>query len=206
MNHHGFSRMAMAGMLLLGLAGCLRFVDVVVEDKGYDPAIAFPPTPKLSGPVPSNHIHFASRETRVMDESVGTPVAAPRKDESAETAVAETTLQDVYFDYDSWRLSEDDTHALVRDADWLRSHPSRMVIIEGHCDERGTAAYNLVLGEKRARSIRSFLVNLDVPATRVRTVSYGKERPFCSDADERCYRVNRRGHLLAQDGSQTLKP
>ena len=207
MTHDGLMRLALTAILLAVLPGCLRFIDVVVEDKGYDAALTFPQTPTLSGPVPSAHLHFASGSTRLIDESVAAPTPPARETrESTDGAVETTTLQDVYFDYDSWRLSEDGTETLVRDAEWLRSHPGRTLIVEGHCDDRGTLEYNLVLGEKRARAVRNFLVNLDVPARYVKAVSYGKERPFCNESDESCYRVNRRGHLTALSRDAASRP
>ena len=73
--------------------------------------------------------------------------------------------------------------------------PSFSVVVEGHCDERGSAEYNLGLGDRRGTSAKDFLVQLGVPADRIRTISYGKERPVCTDADEACYQRNRRAHL-----------
>ena len=104
-------------------------------------------------------------------------------------------LQDVFFGYDSWRISEEAKDLLQHNAALLKNDRSKQVAVEGHCDERGSSAYNLVLGEKRARAVRNYLVELGVRPHRVKTVSYGKERPFCSGHDEACYRLNRRGHM-----------
>lgn len=115
----------------------------------------------------------------------------------AEEAAAEAAgLRDVFFAYDSFAITEEGRQALARDAEWLKTNPSAQLKIEGHCDERGTSAYNLVLGEKRAKSTRNFLVELGVSASRLSTVSFGKERPFCLEHNEECYKQNRRGHLL----------
>ncbi len=97
-----------------------------------------------------------------------------------QAASAAAGLRDVYFVYDSWTISENGRQALSRDAEWMKSNPSTLVKVEGHCDERGTAAYNLVLGEKRAKAVRNYLVELGVAANRLSVVSYGKERPFCN--------------------------
>jgi peptidoglycan-associated lipoprotein len=118
------------------------------------------------------------------------------KEEQAATAMA--GLMDVYFPFDSWNITEDGRQALQSDAEWLRTNPGKMLLIEGHCDERGTQAYNLVLGEKRAKAMRNFLVELGVTGDRLKTVSYGKDRPFCRESDEACYRQNRRGHVVVR--------
>ncbi len=109
-------------------------------------------------------------------------------------------LRDVLFDYDSWTISEDGRQALSRDAEWMKSNSGALVKVEGHCDERGTSAYNLVLGEKRAKAARNYLVELGVGANRLSVVSYGKERPSCNEHAESCYQQNRRGHLALKTG------
>ena len=117
-----------------------------------------------------------------------------------QAASAAAGLRDVLFGYDSWTISEDGRQALSRDAEWMKSNPSALVKVEGHCDERGTADYNLVLGEKRAKAARNYLVELGVGANRLSVVSYGKERPSCNEQAESCYQQNRRGHLAVKTG------
>ncbi len=107
-------------------------------------------------------------------------------------------LRDVFFTYDSFSITDDGRHALSGDAEWARSNPNAQLKIEGHCDERGTSAYNLVLGEKRAKAVRNYLVELGVLPTHLSVVSYGKERPFCIEHTESCYSQNRRGHLVVK--------
>ncbi len=114
----------------------------------------------------------------------------------ASKATAE--LEDVFFRYDSWRILEDAKESLRRDAVWLRGHPGSRLMVEGHCDERGSSAYNLVLGEKRAKAVRNYLAELGVRSFRVNVVSYGEERPFCSEPTDMCYQLNRRGHLFLE--------
>ena len=109
-------------------------------------------------------------------------------------------LRDVFFGYDSWTISEDGRQALTRDAEWMKSNPNALIKVEGNCDERGTSAYNLVLGEKRAKAARNYLVELGVGANRLSVVSYGKERPSCNEHEESCYQQNRRGHLAVKTG------
>lgn len=113
-----------------------------------------------------------------------------------EKAALEAGLQDVFFGYDQWTLSENGMEALSHDAKWLKDHPGAVMKVEGHCDERGTTDYNVVLGEKRSKSARAYLLELGVSPKQVGTVSYGKERPFCLDRNESCYQQNRRGHML----------
>jgi peptidoglycan-associated lipoprotein len=113
-----------------------------------------------------------------------------------EKAAIEAGLQDVFFGYDQWVLSDSGMEALNLDAQWLKNHPGAVMKVEGHCDERGTADYNMVLGEKRAKTARGYLIESGVAPKQVAIVSYGKARPFCSDLAESCYQQNRRGHVL----------
>jgi peptidoglycan-associated lipoprotein len=105
-------------------------------------------------------------------------------------------LTDAYFDYDQSDLREDARTALAADAEWLKKYPTVQVLIEGYCDERGTGAYNLALGDRRANAAKEYLVSLGIDGSRLRTVSYGEERPFCSDSNESCWQQNRRAHLV----------
>lgn len=116
--------------------------------------------------------------------------------QAEQRATAAAGLHDVYFGYDSWTISEEGRRALVKNAEWLRAHGTAQLKIEGHCDERGSSAYNMVLGEKRAKSVRNYLMELGVQRERLAVVSYGKERPFCVSRSESCMQQNRRGHLV----------
>jgi peptidoglycan-associated lipoprotein len=108
--------------------------------------------------------------------------------------------QDAYFDYDMSDLREDARRAAMADADLLRrifaADPNFNVVIEGHCDERGSAEYNLGLGDRRATSMKDMLVQLGLPANRIQTLTLGKERPVCTEANEDCFQKNRRAHLV----------
>jgi peptidoglycan-associated lipoprotein len=109
------------------------------------------------------------------------------------------TVVDAYFDYDKSDIREDARAALTKDADALKAIfstiPDVSVTIEGHCDERGSAEYNLALGDRRATAAKEFLVQLGVPGDKLKTISYGKERPQCTDHDESCWQKNRRAHF-----------
>jgi peptidoglycan-associated lipoprotein len=113
----------------------------------------------------------------------------------------QTDLKDAFFDYDGVTIRDDARAALLADADSLKrifnDFPNATINVEGHCDERGSAEYNLGLGDRRSSTARDFLVQLGVPAAKLRTISYGKERPQCTEADEACYQKNRRVHLSA---------
>lgn len=108
-------------------------------------------------------------------------------------------VQDAFFDYDKSEVRPDARDALTKDADTLKSiiqeFPNATIMVEGHCDERGSAEYNLGLGDRRATSARDFLVQLGVPADKLRTISYGKERPQCTESNETCWQMNRRAHF-----------
>jgi peptidoglycan-associated lipoprotein len=109
------------------------------------------------------------------------------------------TVGDALFDYDKNDIREDARAALTKDADALKaiiaSFPDASVTIEGHCDERGSAEYNLALGDRRAAAAKDFLTQLGVPGDKLKTISYGKERPQCTDHDETCFQKNRRAHF-----------
>lgn len=109
---------------------------------------------------------------------------------------SERPLGDVYFDLDSSSIRDDAKAALTTNATWLKRWANTRINVEGHCDERGTAEYNLGLGERRASAVKAYLVELGVPADRVVIVSKGKEAPFCTDSNEACWQQNRRGHFI----------
>mgnify|MGYP001139168486 CR=1 FL=1 len=105
-------------------------------------------------------------------------------------------LTDAFFDYDQSDLREDARSSLAANAEWLKRYPPVQILVEGHADERGTAAYNLALGDKRANALKEYLTSLGIDGSRMRTVSYGKERPFCTESSESCWQQNRRGHIV----------
>jgi len=107
-------------------------------------------------------------------------------------------VQDIYFAFDSWSISTEGARYLEEDAQWLHANPEKALMIEGHCDQRGTQDYNLVLGKKRAEAAREYLVNLGIQPYRIKIVSYGKERPFCQKNNEDCFQKNRRNHMVVQ--------
>ena len=105
-------------------------------------------------------------------------------------------VQDAYFDFNKADIRADARAALAKTADFLRNYPQIRVTIEGHCDERGSTEYNLALGDRRAGAVKQYLVSLGLSADRISTVSFGKEKPFCSQSNEACWQQNRRGHFV----------
>ncbi len=107
-------------------------------------------------------------------------------------------VRDIYFDYDKYDIRADQSAALQADAQFLNQHSSFSFTIEGHCDERGSTEYNLALGDNRASAVKNALVQAGVSASRIKTISYGKEKPFCTESNEQCWQQNRRGHFVYQ--------
>ena len=122
------------------------------------------------------------------------PPPPPAPTETDEQAFARN-MKDIFFDYDKYDLRPGDQSAVSANADFLKSHPAIKFTIEGHCDERGSTEYNLALGDNRANAAKAALVQAGVPADRIRTISYGKEKPFCTQSNEECWQQNRRAHF-----------
>jgi peptidoglycan-associated lipoprotein len=127
------------------------------------------------------------------------PPSTPSTPTLSSTELLQQQAQDAYFDYDKNEIRSEARDALMHDATLLKQifqqDPNFTVIVEGHCDERGSAEYNLALGDRRATAAKDYLVQLGVPADRLKTISYGKERPQCTEANESCWQKNRRAHL-----------
>jgi peptidoglycan-associated lipoprotein len=131
--------------------------------------------------------------------TVTAPPPAPAPEQApaiSESELFEQNVKDAYFDFNKSDIRADAQQALNADAEFFKGHPSLTFTIEGHCDERGTEEYNLGLGDRRANSVKEFLVNLGVAASRITTISYGKDRPFCTEHTEECWQQNRRAHFV----------
>ncbi len=120
--------------------------------------------------------------------------------ETSEARMAREKFEndDIFFDYDSAALLPDGQSLLMEKAEWLRNNPGANVVIEGHTDERGTGAYNLALGDRRAESVRTFLTELGVDTGRIRTISYGEENPLDPSSSESAWAKNRRAHFFVE--------
>jgi peptidoglycan-associated lipoprotein len=129
-----------------------------------------------------------------------TPAPAPPPPPSSATDedLFGQTIKDVYFDYDQSSVRGDQQSAIQADAAFLGQHPGINFTVEGHCDSRGSTEYNLALGDQRASAVKSALTSAGVSASRIKTISYGKEKPFCMEENEACWQQNRRGHFVYQ--------
>jgi len=134
------------------------------------------------------------------EASVRITVTAPPPPAPKPTVTLEelfrANVRDAFFDFDKSDIRPDAREALTKTGEFLRAHPEIRVTVEGHCDERGSTEYNLGLGDRRATSAKQFLTSLGVSADRMNTVSYGKERPFCTEHGEPCWQENRRAHFV----------
>jgi peptidoglycan-associated lipoprotein len=149
--------------------------------------------PDLSAP--STEASTVAVATEPPDEGVLTPTGSPPLPQEF---VPAARLGDIHFDFDGHQIRAEDTRVLDEDAAWLRTTPNALVLVEGHADERGTSEYNLGLGDLRARATMTYLMDHGVPAARMVAISYGKERPICTDHDESCWAKNRRVHFLVK--------
>ena len=135
---------------------------------------------------------------KMGEEKVAKP--QPMKEEPVKAPASptmETPLKDVFFDFDKSVLREDAKKTLNENTQWLKANPAVRIVVEGHCDERGTNEYNLALGERRAKAVRDYLVAGGIEAKRISTISYGEERPFVLGHDESAWKFNRRAHFVA---------
>ncbi len=167
----------------LALLGCPKRPEVMqAAPAPAGPSGAMAPAPAPMPPPP------APAETQAAPPppppAVSVPVPAP--------------LKDAFFDFDKSAIREDQKAALDEDMSWLKANGGVKITVEGHCDERGTAEYNLALGERRAKAVKDYLVASGISADRIATISYGKERPFVLGHDETAWKWNRRGHFTVQ--------
>jgi peptidoglycan-associated lipoprotein len=151
------------------------------------PAMAAPVTP-APAPAPAP----APMTPAPVTAAPTAPVALP-----SEFAL-NSNLRTIYFDFDKYDIRPDDAKMLDANAAWLKSNADNLLLIEGHCDERGTNEYNLALGEKRAKAAMNYLVAQGVQASRITIISYGKERPTCTEKTEACWARNRRDMFLTK--------
>ena len=144
-----------------------------------------------------------SPAAQIEPPSTESPTPPPREKEETEKPSTEMpseklSLQDAFFDFDDFSLRQDAKSALEKDGKYLEKNSGMRVIIEGHCDERGSVEYNLALGEKRAHAAKDYLVSYGIPNNRLTTISYGKERPFDQGHDEDSWAKNRRAHVVSK--------
>ena len=181
-----FSTIALSAALSIAAAGCHKKVPA---------AAPAPPPPPPTAPVTPPPPPAPPRATPPPTVPALTEAEIFARKSLAEL-IAEKPLDDVFFELDKSTLRDDAKPALQKDADWLKKWTSVMVTLEGHCDSRGSAEYNLGLGNRRANVVKDYLTGLGVSASRVTVSSRGKEQPFCNEENEGCWQQNRRGHFV----------
>jgi peptidoglycan-associated lipoprotein len=150
-----------------------------------------PATSGISAPAPSGTRPSVAAAT---SSPSGSSAATLRPSEFAATE----NLTDIHFDFDRYDIRPGDAKILDANATWLKAHGDELILIEGHCDERGTNEYNLALGDRRAKVTMTYLAGQGVQASRITLISYGKERPLCTEHNESCWTRNRRAHFLVK--------
>jgi peptidoglycan-associated lipoprotein len=191
------SRFSLTSLFLAGI------LSIAAACGGNKPPVVAPTTPP---PDPSASMPGAITSTRPPQPPVPEPppvivsdpdvLSDPLATADTDTINRESPLAPVFFHYDSDEISSEGQQVLAANAEVLRKYATWAITVEGHSDERGTAEYNLALGERRALSAKAYLVSLGIAADRIRTISYGKEFPFDPGHDEAAYRNNRRGHFV----------
>jgi peptidoglycan-associated lipoprotein len=161
-------------------------------------AVSTSPVPTSSPGVDSSRgvaDRSAATTTPTPEAATWTPVDG-RPDPTQFKPVAE--LPDIYFEFDQYAFRPNDARVLDAHASWLRARPRALLVIEGHCDERGTGEYNMALGERRAKAAMDYLVSRGIDARRMTVISYGAQRPGCIDQDESCWARNRRARFVVK--------
>jgi len=179
--------------LTLLLAGCPKrpAMTAATAPPPVPPPAAAPPTPAPPPPAPA--------PAPVAPAPVAPPTAAPAPTPAPPKEYrSDAALKQIFFAFDKSDIRPDDAKTLVASAGYLKANPNLLVLIEGHCDERGTNEYNLALGERRAKAAMSFLVANGVEASRITTISYGEERPACTEKTEACWQRNRTDTFLTK--------
>lgn len=197
----------MFGVLVALLGGCSSFHNVAIVSHGDEIAgeesrdSSAPPEPPISlSSVPATTSEDPS--VPVVSEPSMPQTVPPFRDsaiaaQSADDSMLPWTLEDVFFDYDQYTIRRDTIPALQQNLKvLLKRYSTREVLIEGHCDERGTEEYNLILGERRAMAVKTYLVDLGVPASNLSVLSLGKNEPFCLQPTRKCFQQNRRAHFV----------
>ncbi|HXC62567.1 MAG TPA: peptidoglycan-associated lipoprotein Pal [Nitrospiria bacterium] len=177
-----FLLILMGMMFSLVAAGCAKKVETASQTVSPEENVTSPPPPAEE---PQKEERPAVKEAEVAPPETSKPISS-------------VSLEDIHFDYDKSAIRPDVKAILEKHAKWLQSNPKVKIQIEGHCDERGTNEYNLALGERRAQATKRFLVAMGIDAKRLSTISYGEERPLCSEHAESCYSKNRRAHFVIE--------
>jgi peptidoglycan-associated lipoprotein len=187
------AQVTMMSLLLAGLmiTGCAKRPATTAAS-----AAAPAPAPPAAAPAPSPAAPSSGAAAAAPAAAAAAPAQTPRPSPKEFMAVA--ALKEVFFDFDKYDIRSEDAKTLDANAAWLKSNADNLVLIEGHCDERGTNEYNLALGERRAKSTMNYLVSQGIQANRITIISYGEERPVCTEKTEACWAKNRRAAFLVK--------
>jgi peptidoglycan-associated lipoprotein len=196
--HKSFKAFAvtLALLALVAIPACKRNPKPVVAPSATTPTTTVPDIPltvttATAQTVPTETDFVSPKTDTVAVETLPNDIG-----ELNRVAQSRGYIQDAFFEYNDSQLTADAQTALTSSATWLKKNPQYNLLIEGHCDERGTEQYNLALGDRRANQAKEYLVTLGVDAGRIRTVSYGEERPFDPGHDDAAWAKNRRDHLV----------
>jgi peptidoglycan-associated lipoprotein len=187
-----------AALLILAVSGCAKQPATM-------PASVTTPSPGSTAAGGAGALgrqqSGSSQQATTQGATVPRPVTA-RTDSSGRPSPRDFSVndavRDIYFDFDKYDIRSADQKTLDANAAWLKSNARALLLIEGHCDERGTPEYNLALGERRAQAAMSYLVALGIQANRISIVSYGQQQPLCTERTEACWAKNRRAHFLVK--------
>jgi len=186
-------------LLILVATGCAKQPATM-------PASASAPSPS-AGSTAASRPQAAASQSSMSDGGAGRASLGAGAGTAGATAarvsprefMENAALRDVNFDFDKYDIRPADAKILDANAAWLKTNARSLLLIEGHCDERGTPEYNLALGERRAKAAMSYLTALGIQANRISIVSYGEERPLCKERGEACWAKNRRAHFLVKN-------
>jgi peptidoglycan-associated lipoprotein len=182
--------------LTLLLAGCPKrpAMTAATAPAPVPPPAAAPPTPAPPPPAPAPAPTPAPVAPATPAPAPAPPPPAPPKEYRTNAA-----LKQIFFAFDKADIRREDAQTLKASADYLKANPNLLVLIEGHCDERGTNEYNLALGERRAKAAQNVLIANGIEASRITTISYGEERPSCTEKNETCWQKNRNDTFLTKE-------
>ena len=173
-------------MLTIFLAGCPK--------RPATSPVAAPAPTGAPGPAAPSPGRVETQPSGPVTGGPGTRMTPPMPQEFK----AIEALKDIHFDFDKYDIRPADAKILDENAKWMKVNPNYLILVEGHCDERGTNEYNMALGERRAKAAMNYLVAQGVTAARITTISYGEERPLCTEHNETCWTKNRRAHFLVK--------
>ena len=194
----------MKSQMLAGVALAALSVAAVGCKHHVNTATTTPPTPTQNNTSSNTNRPAASTPAPARNNETATTPRSNMPDAATKARIQDllNRIQDAYFDYDKHTIRADAQAALQKDAqtlgEILRQYPDYKLTVEGYCDERGSEEYNLALGDARAKQAKDYLATIGVPGNQLRTISFGKDRPVCTEHDEACWQKNRRAHITQE--------